>query len=140
MKFLSLAWSPGTKFMPGHRTRNSLSAPSNTGPNYSGAWKPPRKRDHDRIPDRPGHRHLNKGFYQMPPRWIKLKEATRYAAIGKERLIRLAVAGAVSGFQDPGSKCRDWIFDRLSLDAYREAQAAHISPRQKALEILNRPA
>lgn len=72
------------------------------------------------------------------PRWIKLKEATKYAAIGKARLTSLAMAGVVRGFRDPDSKCHDWIFDRLSIDEYREAQMSHISIKQKALEILNR--
>lgn len=31
------------------------------------------------------------------PRWIKLREATRYAAIGKGRLISLAVSGVIRG-------------------------------------------
>ena len=72
------------------------------------------------------------------PRWIKLKEATNYAAIGKARLISLAVAGVIRGAQDPDSKRGDWIFDRLSIDEYREAQMSAVSIQQKALEILRR--
>lgn len=71
------------------------------------------------------------------PRWIKLKEATRYAAIGKARLIDLAVSGVVRGAQDPDSKRGDWIFDRLSLDEYREAQMSHAGIQEKALAILH---
>lgn len=69
-------------------------------------------------------------------RWIKLKEATKYAAIGKERLINLALAGVIRGAPDADSKRRDWIFDRLSIDSYREAQMAGITAREKALEIM----
>ena len=72
------------------------------------------------------------------PRWIKLREATRYAAIGKGRLISLAVSGVIRGTQDPDSRRGDWIFDRLSIDEYREAQMTSVSIQQKALEILRR--
>jgi len=71
------------------------------------------------------------------PRWIKLKEATDYASIGKARLIKLAVSGVVRGAQDPDSKRGDWIFDRISIDEYREAQMSRISVKQKALEIMS---
>lgn len=69
-------------------------------------------------------------------RWIKLKEATRYSAIGKARLIQLAVSGVVRGAQDPDSKRGDWIFDRLSIDDYREAQMSGVTAKEKALEIM----
>jgi hypothetical protein len=71
-------------------------------------------------------------------RWIKLKEATRYAAIGKARLISLAVSGVIRGAKDPDSKRKDWIFDRLSIDSYRDSQMTGITIEQKALAILNR--
>ena len=69
-------------------------------------------------------------------RWIKLKEATQYASMGKARLINLALIGVIRGVQDPDSKRGDWIFDRLSIDHYREAQMNQFSAREKALEIL----
>lgn len=69
-------------------------------------------------------------------RWLKLKAAARYAAIGKHRLIELSRSGVVRGFQDPDSLRGDWIFDRLSLDAYREGQAAEPTNREKALAII----
>jgi hypothetical protein len=72
----------------------------------------------------------------IPIRWIKLKEATKYGAIGKARLINLARAGIIKGAPDPDSKRKDWIFDRLSIDSYREAQMTGISDREIALEIL----
>lgn len=62
----------------------------------------------------------------MIPRWIKLKEAALYSAIGRHRLKQLADDGVIVGFQDPDSKRGDWIFDRYSLDQYRENQAAQI--------------
>jgi len=70
-------------------------------------------------------------------RWIKTKEATQSAAIGKARLIQLAISGVVRGAQDPDSKRGDWIFDRISIDEYREAQVSRISVKQKALEIMS---
>jgi len=69
-------------------------------------------------------------------RWIKLKEATKYGSICKSRLINLAISGVIRGAQDPDSKRKDWIFDRQSIDAYREAQMSRISAKEKALEIM----
>ncbi len=57
------------------------------------------------------------------PRWLRLKEAAWYSRIGKQRLIALANEGYIKGFQDPDSGRGDWIFDRLSLDEYRDNQA-----------------
>jgi hypothetical protein len=71
----------------------------------------------------------------IAPRWIKLKEATKYAAMGKKRLIDLTIAGDIKGFQDD-TKRKDWIFDRLSIDAYREAQMPVMNDREIALAIL----
>lgn len=73
----------------------------------------------------------------MQARWIKLREATKYSAIGKARLISLALSGVIRGAKDTDSKCGDWIFDRLSLDEYREAQMSHTYIQEKALAILN---
>jgi hypothetical protein len=61
---------------------------------------------------------------RITPRWMKLKDAAAYSAIGQNRLISLAQEGTVTGFRDPDSGRHDWIFDRDSLDAYREGQAA----------------
>ena len=69
-------------------------------------------------------------------RWIKLKEATQYGKVGKDRLIQLAISGVIKGAQDPDSKRKDWIFDRSSIDAYREAQMSQMGARQKALAIM----
>jgi hypothetical protein len=56
----------------------------------------------------------------MEKRWMKLKEAAAYSAIGKQRLVKLAEARDVRGFKD--SDTGYWIFDKLSLDNYRESQ------------------
>ena len=69
-------------------------------------------------------------------RWLKLKEATKYGAIGKARLIELARSGVIKGAPDPDNKRRDWIFDRLSIDAYREGQMPENTDREIVLEIL----
>lgn len=70
-------------------------------------------------------------------RWIGLKEATRYARIGKDRLKDLALRGVVRGCPDPDNKRGDWIFDRNSLDSYRDGQMPSMSPRDEALAILH---
>ncbi len=58
------------------------------------------------------------------PRWLKLRDAALYSALGEKRLVALAEAGTLMGFQDPDSGRGDWVFDRCSLDAYREGQGA----------------
>lgn len=71
------------------------------------------------------------------PRWLKLKTAAAYSAIGQKRLIELAESGNIRGFQDPDSRRKDWIFDRFSLDKYRDSQAMQTgNAGDKALEIL----
>ena len=40
------------------------------------------------------------------------------------------------GAQDPDSNRKDWIFDRRSIDNYREAQMSGMTAQQKALEIM----
>ncbi len=70
------------------------------------------------------------------PRWLSLKEAALYSHIGKTRLIELAIDGKVKGFQDPDSKRGDWIFDRISLDVYREGQVVQVTAREKAIAIM----
>lgn len=72
---------------------------------------------------------------QVSPRWLKLKDASNYSAIGQRKLKLLAQEGKIRGFQDTDSLRGDWIFDKLSLDEYRESQMG--DEHQKAIEILN---
>ena len=67
-------------------------------------------------------------------RWFKLRDAAAYSGIGKHRLIHLAELGKIRGFQDPDSGRKDWIFDRESIDIYRENQMNSLN--NKALDIL----
>jgi hypothetical protein len=69
---------------------------------------------------------------------MRLKEAARYSAVGRKRLVTLAQEGAVKGWQDPDSGRGDWIFDRLSIDNYREIQNPFPEIHQKALDILKK--
>ena len=72
----------------------------------------------------------------VQPRWLKLKQAAKYSSIGEKRLVVLATQGRIKGCQDPDSGRNDWIFDRLSIDAYRERQQPpKITPKQRAREI-----
>ena len=68
-------------------------------------------------------------------RWLPLKEASLYAAIGRHRLIAMAQDGRVKGFKDMDDGRNGWIFDRESIDAYREGQAKPTA-REKALAIM----
>jgi hypothetical protein len=79
---------------------------------------------------------MNDSSNHISPRWLKLKEAARYSAIGKDRLKQLAQAGEIVGFSDPDTKRGDWIFDRQSLDRYRLNQASYLE--QKALAIMGK--
>ena len=74
----------------------------------------------------------------IEPRGLRIREAARYSALGVKRLRRLAKEGQVVGFPDPNSRRGDWIFDRLSIDAYREAQAGTDVVRQAALDVAGR--
>jgi hypothetical protein len=76
------------------------------------------------------------GIEDITPRWLRLPEAARYASIGQKRLIRLAEAGAVVGYQDPADGRAPWIFDRLSLDRYREGLHPGRGVEIEAREIL----
>ena len=71
-------------------------------------------------------------------RWLKLKAASKYSALGQHRLKELASKRVIRGFKDPDSERGDWIFDRESLDTYRIRQAGNeATAREKALAILN---
>ena len=65
----------------------------------------------------------------LQPRWLRTSEATRYSGIGKTRLKALAAdpSTLLKGFPDRNSKRGDWIFDRLSIDRYWEAQQDNVS-------------
>jgi len=75
----------------------------------------------------------NPSTYKEWPRWLKLKQAAAWASIGKERLKQLAEEGHIKGFQDPDSKRGDWIFDRYSIDEYRNNQAGYLEDKALAL-------
>jgi hypothetical protein len=79
---------------------------------------------------------LQKLYREMYPRWLKLKEASKYASIGMKRLKRLALERVIKGFPDPENGRHDWIFDRLSLDAYREGQMSDSTCEDKVRAIL----
>ena len=71
----------------------------------------------------------------ISPRWLRLTDAVDYSAIGKKRLVEYAKKGVVSGFQDPDNK-NAWIFDRLSIDRFRESQNPMTGAKNRALEIM----
>ena len=72
----------------------------------------------------------------MYPRWLSIKEAAAHSHLGRHRLKALAKQGVIKGFHDPDSKRHDWVFDKLSLDHYREGQMTQATAREKALAIL----
>jgi len=71
----------------------------------------------------------------MEARWLNIKKAMSYSGLGRDRLKKLASAGDIKGFTDPGDHDK-WIFDRLSLDAFRETQANNIE--LKAIALMGR--
>ena len=72
----------------------------------------------------------------MDPRWLKLKDAARYSAIGRHRLMNLAAGGKIIGFKDSENGRNDWVFDRNSLDEYRLSQYTHQDLEERAIKIL----
>ena len=78
-------------------------------------------------------------------RWLKIKYATVYSAIGKDRLKEMAADPlcCIVGFADPDLKTGEWVFDRVSLDEYRTNQyrfgkARERELRKKALRLLRK--
>ena len=71
-----------------------------------------------------GRLRLETPTSQLWPRWLKAREAARYVGLGVKTLKARAQdpASPIKGAPDPDSRRGDWIFDRESLDAYREAQ------------------
>lgn len=69
-------------------------------------------------------------------RWLTLREARTYSGIGIKRLKDLAREGKIKGCSDPDNGRGDWIFDRASIDAYREGQMLAPTVREKALAIM----
>jgi len=69
-------------------------------------------------------------------RWLTLREARVYSGIGIKRLKLLAQEGKLKGCPDPDNGRGDWIFDRASIDAYREGQMIAPTVREKALAIM----
>jgi len=67
-------------------------------------------------------------------RWLKISAAVKYSAMTRARLIRLAKAGKVRGYQDAGNK-QAWIFDRLSIDEYHESKLPSPAIRQNVLRF-----
>jgi hypothetical protein len=73
----------------------------------------------------------------MKKEWLSLREAAAEYHIGEHRLIKLAKDKAIKGFQDKETKRNDWIFERKSLDKYRDDRAPVIvTNREKAIAIL----
>lgn len=79
---------------------------------------------------------------RIQPRWLKSKDASAYSALSPRRLVDLAKAGQVVGFLDEsnrrGMNKGEWIFDRLSLDAYRQSQAGDLVVAVEAVDALRR--
>lgn len=79
--------------------------------------------------------------FRITPRWISLRDAAAYSSIGEKRLVALAESGDIRGFRDPDSGRHDWVFDRDSIDAYREAQFAgsgYVSVELRVAEIMEK--
>lgn len=72
-----------------------------------------------------------------PGRWLKLKEAMQYSCVGKAALLRLVAEGKVKACKDSDGKTAAWIFDRYSIDAWRESQCNASQTTARAQEILD---
>ena len=71
----------------------------------------------------------------MQARWLNMSDAIEYSGLGRDRLKRLAMSGDIVGFQDTDDHNK-WIFDRKSIDDFRQNQAGQIE--LKALAIMRR--
>ncbi len=74
---------------------------------------------------------------ELWPRWLKAKEAARYVGLGVKTLKARArdPNSPIKGAPDPDSRRGDWIFDRESLDAYREAQVCDLAVEASAARL-----
>lgn len=59
-------------------------------------------------------------------------------AIGKDRLKELAETGDIIGFKDPTDRRGTWIFDRESLDKYREEQSGQAAINAAVIDLKER--
>ena len=77
-----------------------------------------------------------------PGRWMNLKKASAYSGIRKDDLVVMAKNKKIVGFKDSRLKTTPWIFDRDSIDKFRESQAflyssgsSNAADEKAALEI-----
>lgn len=75
---------------------------------------------------------------KIEARWLSLREAARYAAIGENRLIKLAKAGRIDAGRDMELKTKPWIFDRQSIDTYRQNQVTNRERQKIVLDLADR--
>lgn len=76
--------------------------------------------------------------FNFIPRWLPIKSAAFYSAIGKDRLKELAESGEIVGFKDPTDRRGTWIFDRESLDKYRETQSGQAAIDAAVIDLKER--
>lgn len=73
----------------------------------------------------------------IAPRWMKLKQAAAYSNIGQKRLKDLAKRKLIAGYIDPNSGRGDWIFDKKSIDVYRQKPLKQVkSDAKKILDLI----
>jgi hypothetical protein len=62
-------------------------------------------------------------------RWLYVKDAARYASVGRHKLKELTRAGKTVGGRDPGDGRGICLVDRLCLDRFRENQFKELAAR-----------
>jgi len=67
------------------------------------------------------------------PRWLPVKEASRYSGLSAKKLRELARAGEIYAAESPGGG--KLLFDRESIDEYFLREKAHLKAH---LELLKR--
>ena len=75
---------------------------------------------------------MNSTKSELEIRWLSTAEAVAYSKLGKDRLKRLVVEGKIKGLQDTEDH-NNWIFDRYSIDDYREGQINELRLKAAAL-------
>ena len=73
----------------------------------------------------------------MNPRYLKLKDAVKYSAIGEKRLVKMTIDGTLRGCQDVGNKGA-WIIDRYSIDQYWDSQMPDQTVKENVVAFLSR--
>jgi len=60
---------------------------------------------------------------EICPRWLDMRQASKYCSMHRQTLVRHVLAGEIYGTQKGGK----WYVDRLSIDAWMSADTIEVA-------------